>query len=279
VNSTAKVARARPIDSIPMVLAAAGVLSTAADAGEIIMHNGDRLTGEVVRQEEDRPSLETSYAGVLEIDWSQVREVRLDQPTPVLLDGERVLEVAAVSRTGSQVTLRRPPPAPPVRVEAERVKTIALGPWELGQGYALGGRSNVAVQSEKGNSENDELDLDFELSYRRRDHLLESFGQLEYDANDGDRTAQNWILLNKYSHFFDGPWYASAWLRLKHDRFADLRFRYLAGPSLGYRFFEGEGLNLSAELGAIYLSEDFHDNPKRDNWGPSLFLVCGSWLT
>jgi hypothetical protein len=143
---------------------------------------------------------------VLEIDWAQVREVRLDQPTPVLLDDERVLEVAAVSRTGSQVTLRRPPPASPVRMEAERLKTIALGPWELCQGYALGGRSNVTVQSEKGNSEKDELDLDFELSYRRRDYLLKSFGQLEYDANDGDRTAQDWILLNKYSRFFDGPW-------------------------------------------------------------------------
>jgi hypothetical protein len=42
------------------------------------MNNGDRLTGQVVREDAGRLKLKTAYAGVLEIAWDQVRQVKLD---------------------------------------------------------------------------------------------------------------------------------------------------------------------------------------------------------
>jgi hypothetical protein len=86
-------------------------------ADEVIMQNGDRFTGNVVRQQGGRLKLETAYAGTLDIDWEQVSEVRLDEPQEVLLDDERVVHVRAVSREDDRLTLLQEPPSEPMTVE------------------------------------------------------------------------------------------------------------------------------------------------------------------
>lgn len=236
------------------------------------MNNGDRLSGDVMRQEGDLLKLKTAYAGTVEIDWAQVREVRLDEAQEVLLDDETVLEVTAVSRGDGRVILQQDPSAEPKSVDAARVRVIEPEPWELGKGHRLSGRVNFALKIEQGNTDKNEVDLDFELDYRRRWHRLESWGELEYDTSRGDKTTDTWSLDNNYRRLFKSPWYASAWLYFKHDRFADLRLRYLAGPALGYTFAEGQPRNLRAEAGLFYFEDDFYDQTDQRYWGPGWYL-------
>jgi len=236
------------------------------------MNNGDRLSGDVIRQEGDLLKLKTAYAGTVEIDWAQVREVRLDEAQEVLLDDETVLEVTAVSRGDGRVILQQDPSAEPKSVDAARVKVIEPEPWELGKGHRLSGRVNFALKIEQGNTDKNEVDLDFELDYRRRWHRLESWGELEYDTSRGDNTTDTWSLDNNYRRLFKSPWYASAWLYFKHDRFADLRLRYLVGPALGYTFAEGPPRNLRAEAGLFYFEDDFYDQTDQQYWGPGWYL-------
>jgi ATP/maltotriose-dependent transcriptional regulator MalT len=59
----------------------------------VTISNGDRLTGEVIRQDANVLELKTTYAGTLKIQWTEVREVVLDAPSQVLLDDETVLDV------------------------------------------------------------------------------------------------------------------------------------------------------------------------------------------
>jgi hypothetical protein len=243
----------------------------SAVADEVTIRNGDRLTGEVIRQDADVLQLKTTYAGTLKIQWTEVREVVLDEPSTVLLDDETVLEVRAVSRDEDRLTLRQEPPSRPVTVEASRVKVIEPEPWELGKGYKLNGGVNFSIENEKGNSEKEELDLDFNVDYRRRSDRLDSRGELEYDTTRGLRSTDNWTWLNNYNRMFT-KWYASGFFSLKHDRFADLRLRYLVGPGLGYRFFESTSVNLRAEAGIYYLKDDFYDQPDEDFWGPAWYL-------
>jgi putative salt-induced outer membrane protein YdiY len=151
-------------------------------------------------------------------------------------------------------------------------------PWELGRGSKFNGRVNFALKDEKGNSESNEIDLDFTLDYRRRWHRFKSYGQLEYDTTRGIKTTDKWTLENNYNHLFSTPWFASAWLYFKHDRFADLRLRYLLGPALGYRFIESKPLNLSAEAGIFYLNDDFYDLSDEDYWGPGWNLIYDQYV-
>jgi hypothetical protein len=174
-------------------------------ADEVIMNNGDRLSGDLIRQSENLLKLKTDYAGTIEIDWTQVREVRLDEELEVLLDDEGVLKVGVVSREKDRVILQQDPSAQPIIVEASRLKVIEPEPWELGRGSKFNGRVNFALKDEKGNSESNEIDLDFTLDYRRWWHRFKSYGQLEYDSKRGIKTTDKWTLENNYNHLFSTP--------------------------------------------------------------------------
>lgn len=243
-----------------------------AIADEVMMRNGDRLTGDLIRQNEGRLRLKTTYAGTLDIDWAQVQSVELDEPSEVLLDDESILSVEAVSRDDDQVTLQLEPPSSPITVHASRVKVIEPEPWETGKGYKLGGGVNTAIEDERGNSESSELDLDFNFDYRRRWDRFESYGELEYDTTRGIRSSDNWSWLNNYNRLSRSQWYASGFFLLKHDRFADLYLRKMVGPALGYQFYERSAVNLRAEGGFYYLADDFYDQPDRDFWGPGWYI-------
>ena len=52
------------------------------------MHNGDRLSGDVIRLEENKLRLKTAYAGTVEIDWTHVRELKMEEAHEVLLDDD-----------------------------------------------------------------------------------------------------------------------------------------------------------------------------------------------
>ena len=67
------------------------IFTQAVMADEVVIVNGDRITGKVVRQDAGALKLETAYAGTLEIEWSQVQQLILDEPVKVILNDERVL--------------------------------------------------------------------------------------------------------------------------------------------------------------------------------------------
>lgn len=67
---------------------AVALLMQPAAADTIIMRNGDRLTGKVVRKEGGELLVRTDYAGTIALDWTQVRDIQLDPPVPVLLENE-----------------------------------------------------------------------------------------------------------------------------------------------------------------------------------------------
>jgi putative salt-induced outer membrane protein YdiY len=190
----------------------------------------------------------------------------------VLFDDDSTLEVWQVGVDDGQFVYREEQYAEPVRVEMSRVAVIAPDAWELGQGHQFTGRVNLAWENETGNSERTEFDLDFNMDYRWRDNHLLSYGELEYDTTRGFRSADNWTWFSNLDHTFEGKWYYAGAVMFKKDRFADLKLRTLAGPGMGYRFFQSKRVNLRAELGIYYLKDDFYDQADDKFWGPAWFI-------
>jgi putative salt-induced outer membrane protein YdiY len=201
-----------------------------------------------------------------------VRNVRFDEPRKVLLDDETKGKVSEFSLNAAQVTIQEHASSKSISVAPSRVRVIEPEPWETDESAKLSGRVNLALKSEEGNTDKNEIDFDYMLDYRRRWHRLESFGALEYDTNRGERTTDKWSWSVKYSRLFRGPWYAAGWVLAGHDRFADQRLRVGVAPTLGYRFFEGPERNLRTELGGGYITEDFYNEPDREYWGPFWYL-------
>ena len=64
-----------------------------AGADEILINNGDRLSGDIVRHDVDSVRLKTSYAGTLDIKWSDIEEITLDEPVTVLMKDRTSMQV------------------------------------------------------------------------------------------------------------------------------------------------------------------------------------------
>ncbi len=93
-----------------------------------------------------------------------------------------------------------------------------------------------------------------------------------YDTTRGVESTNRWNLNTRYSRFFpDRPWYGAAHLRLKKDRFADVRLRTIAAPGVGYGFDTG-ATRINVELGPTYVNEDYYSNANGSYWGPGLFV-------
>ena len=135
------------------ILAVAFTFPLAAIADEVVIVNGSRITGEVVRQEAGALKLKTTFAGTLEIEWDQVQQLILDEPVIVILNDDRVLEIDQFFREGDQYVLHPVSQASEVTIDAGQLKVIEPDPWELGQGHKFTGRVNISVDNEKGNSE------------------------------------------------------------------------------------------------------------------------------
>lgn len=252
--------------------------STVLQADEVLMKNGDRLTGSVVRQEGNTLNLKTTYAGTLELDWSQVSEVVFEEAKPLLLQDERVLEVKAVRTEEGTRPVLLDAENEPLPVTQEQVKVLNPEPWEMGRGGKFSGSFHLALKNEAGNSESSELDADLKLNYRLLRYELQSYTQVEYDTTRGARSSDNWSSFNNVDRLFRTPWYVSYQVALKHDRFADLRMRVLTGLSPGYRFVEAKVHNLKGEIGAAYLNDDFYDAEDESYWGSTWYLEGDQYL-
>ena len=131
---------------------ALALLIEPASADTVIMRNGDRLTGEVLRQEGGELLIRTAYAGTIALDWGQVSDIRLDAPATVLLDDERVVTVAALTREKESLRFETPAGREPMTVSTNQVRVIQPEPWEMGDGGKFSGRINLALEDQTGNS-------------------------------------------------------------------------------------------------------------------------------
>ena len=75
------------LSALFLLLTAALLPAQQAYADELIMKDGSRLIGEVVKRENGTLEFKTSYAGVINISWDEVAELHADEP-PLLAGGD-----------------------------------------------------------------------------------------------------------------------------------------------------------------------------------------------
>jgi hypothetical protein len=167
----------------------------------------------------------------------------------------------------------------PVNIDLAAIDLINPEPWRLGEGYKWSGQVNAALESERGNSDSDEVDVDFESIWRSLEDRFTIRGLVEQDRNDGDKTKDTWWVRNKYDRFStdDPDNYIGYQLYFEYDKFADLDLRTATGPYIGRQFFENDILDMHAEVGVVYVDEQFDVAEDSDFWGTNweVRLVSG----
>lgn len=235
-------------------------------ADELIMQDGSRLIGKVVRKESHILVFETSFAGRINVRWDQISELRTDEPATVLLSNDDVIKVREFKNTEENTVVVQEPGEPVRTLTPSELAFINPAAWRLGEGFRFTGRMNLAMEYDRGNTETDEIDLDGNLLWRRKHDRFSFYGELQNDTNRGQTTKQEWLTRSKYDYFFKNQWYYGAFLGLEHDKFTDIDLRAVLGPHIGHQFFEGDVMNLEAELGIMRVREELIVNPDDNYW-------------
>ena len=258
----------------PLLLFTATVLpGQQARADELIMKDGSRLVGEVVKRENDTLEYKTSYAGVIKVNWDEVVELHADEPMKLMLDDESIRTTQHIKSSEDGLILDddiEPDLSEPSLAQDE-LAYINPAPWRTGDGYKLAGHINFALQKERGNTDKDEIDVDGDLIWRFKADRFTTFGEFERDRSNNKKTKDKWKLDNSYDHFLTKQWFVGAYLGFESDRFSDLNLRSIIGPKVGYQWFESKDMNLSTAVGPLYTDEDFDEDPDNDyialGWG------------
>ncbi len=244
-------------------------MSSPLHADQILLNNGDRLTGTVVRKEGDHLVLRTAYAGELKIAWSRVAEVRTDDPMSIILSDQTTVQTrligaapAARVEAAEREEAAEPPQSKPVEntdtaLEVDRIAYINAGPGIDLLGVRWKGRVNVGASGNRGNNDIDNLHIDGEAVARLQRERYTLNAVLDRGKDRNVVTQQNSRLGGKYDLFIDRTWYGYGLLTIEEDRFRDIDRRITLGAGLGHQVIEDERTNLSVEGGLNHVRTDF----------------------
>jgi putative salt-induced outer membrane protein YdiY len=224
---------------LALALASAACLA-AAPAGRadvVVLQNGDRITGTVKHKAGDTLTLETDYAGAVELRWSQVKSVQTDAPVEVVIEGEPAADLFWFSGDESDVRL-------------DRVVYIKPLPEEWGGGYSTKARLNASGARTSGNSNTSRGELNGEFTARSRDYRYIVGGKAHREADAGVDTGSGWLGSVKRDHFVvDQQHFIYARGSLERDRFKDIRLRSALGGGFGWQLVDDPTTKVSLGAG------------------------------
>ena len=224
----------------------------APAADEILLTNGSRVLGAVTGVRDGVVSVDTDFAGTLEIPVDKIANLQTANPVVMQLADESVVEGQKLIINDNQLVVADSSPR-----ALDELLLVNPEPWELGYGYNWTGLVSFAFALERGNTKTDELDYRLESVWRSDDdrYTVKAFGEID-KANDV-KNADNWSILGKYDRFLDGPYYWGVNASAESDEFADLDLRWYVGPYIGREFYTDPVFTLEAEVGLSYVNEDF----------------------
>lgn len=261
---------------VPAILVCLGC-ATTTQADELVLENGSIIIGKLVSATSDKVVYDTPFAGKISIKQENIVSIVTDEPVTLKMKNGTVYKGGSITTSEKEVKVKTRD-GELVRIHPTSIEKVNPEPWEIGEGYKWSGRVMLAVESERGNTDSDEWAVDVESVWRS---LLDRYtleADIEYEKSGGRRTEDNWTLLGKYDRFLAGDpdnyWGVKS--LFEHDEFADLNLRTTAGPYAGRQFFDTDRLRLQAELGPVYVDENFDRAQDQDWWGASWILKAES---
>ncbi len=232
--------------------ALATMMCASVRADEVVLKNGDRITGTVEALTDGKLSIKTEYAGVVKIDWAQVETFSTDEPIYVTI-GDNVIRATVSEADAGTATLSSEDWLETEPIELSRLSAMSYKPKPA---VRVTGRINFGASSSSGNTNVDKTNGDAEVVARTDKNRVTLGGEINRAKTDGTETESNWLAYLQYDHFISKRWYAFANTSGENNEFNDIRLRTTFGVGTGYQWFDTEKTKLSFEIGANYVNVD-----------------------
>lgn len=241
-----------------------------ASADQIILQNGDIITGEVTKAENGSVSISTEYSKPVVVQQGAIRSLTTQKSITLLLESGEVLKGKVATGEDGMFYIEASPERERIVIDWMSVKAINPPPsrWK--------GNITVGGSLESGNTDRSSLSIGAETSRKTEKDRFTIRFLFNYSEENDVLAARNTYGSLKYDYFFYPELYGYLATEMLKDRFRDLNLRTVAGSGLGYQVWDDEIKSLSFEMGITYFSED-HIRAEDNNYASGRLNADFSW--
>ncbi|MBZ5725289.1 MAG: DUF481 domain-containing protein [Acidobacteriia bacterium] len=266
-------------------IVAAGLFPCAAWADQVVMKNGDRVTGSIVKQDGKTITVKTVNFGVVTAPWDQVASVSSDQPVNVVLKDGRTVRGTLTTSEGkvavaAQDTKVEVPPGEVTSIrnaDEQKAYERLLRP---GWGQLWSGTASLGFAGTAGNART--LTFTTGVNAARvtnTDKTSLYFNTIKASAVVGGKSAETAEAVRggvAYSHNVSPRLFLNAFNDYEYDRFQNLDLRFVLGGGLGLHALKTEKSRLDLLGGADFNHSSFSTPLTRNSaelfWGDEYSL-------
>lgn len=257
----------------------------AAWADQVVMKNGDRATGAIVKKDGKNLTLKTEHFGVVTVSWDQVESIRADKPlTIVLQDGKTVQGTVSTSEGKLEVATQNtklsvtPAEVTNLRDAAEQAAYERL--LKPGWGELWAGTASLGFAGTSGNART--LTFTTGINAARvtnTDKASIYLSIIKASAlvnGKNSETAQAVRGGVAYDHNLRPRLFANVFNDYEYDKFQNLDLRFVLGGGLGFHALKTERSRLDL-LGGVDFNHSSFGTPLTRNsaelfWGDDYSL-------
>jgi len=232
-------------------------------ADEIIMKNGDRLSGEIRKIDPSVVTMVTPYAGKVEVERDGISEIRTNAPSRVMLTDHSLLFGQIASMEDGPAVIRDSVTGSEYKCSFRDIAYLNPPPHIAGEGTYFTGEINFGGEFKEGNTVSTKLKLDFKSQYDKGIHRYLFNGKSQWESENREKTEDNWFLQGRYNRLFAHNWYTLGNMSLEFDEFKGLMLRSVSGGGIGYRFMDEQHKKLSLEGGPNFVYENYQETGKK----------------
>ena len=222
---------------------------SAAWADQVVMKNGDRVTGSIIKKDGKNLTIKTDHFGVVTTSWDQVESVRADKPVHVVLaDGKTVQGTLATTGGKVEVTTKdaklslAPADVATIRDDAEQKAYERL--LKPGWGELWAGTGSVGFAGTSGNAKTLTFTTGITAArVTRTDKTMLYFNAIKASAlvNGADaetaRAVRGGIA---YDHNLHPRLFVNVFNDYEFDKFQHLDLRFVLGGGFGWHAYKSE---------------------------------------
>jgi len=247
----------RPLVSILLL---AMITAVAAD-DEVKLKNGDRLSGKITGLSGGKLTIVTPEAGPVKLDWAQVVSVKSDEPIKVKMTTGEIVEGKVAPGAEGRLKVETQGAAAPVEIDLAKVKAFNEPPAEWH------GKVSASAKSTDGNTKEVSALVSAAATRETESDLLLAKALFRYGTTSGTLTERNAYGIGKYQLKMSPTLYLYVSEELQGDTFKDLSIGTITSVGAGIVILKEAAIDLSAEIGPAYITNDFRVAPDESHAG------------
>ena len=222
---------------------------SAALADQIVMKNGDRVTGSIVKKDATTLTIKTVHFGTVTLPWAQVESVKSDAPLTVVLPNNKSVE-GTISSSGDKIvvaeksTQETVPPADIVALrnaDEQKAYLRYLKP-RLTDLWVVTG--NIGIAGTTGNAETRTFTVPINfVRATNNDKTTAYFNFIDSSASVLGVTSQTAKAIRggwAYSRNLRPKIFVNVFNDYEYDKFQNLDLRFVMGGGLGWHAWKKE---------------------------------------